>query len=285
MHIVSPVYSQVYEQSEFAHIFLRSIILCTPQVLTVDLELISQERDKRDTTQYVIGLIDTLGKLKAPRKRCFLFLVYFKNMNTNPNAKTIVCYGDSNTWGDVPNKNERHPSDIRWTGVLQDILGEGHEIVNEGLCGRTFVAEEEGKSHRVGITHLKSILSTNDPVDAITVMLGTNDMKSIFGLTAEDIANHLKQTIQLIQKEEIEKIIVICPAPVINPEGLRLDERLKDAPATSLLLPPLYEKIAEEFNCLYLNAGDFISLENTDGYHLDAEHHKILGKKVAEIIK
>lgn len=206
-------------------------------------------------------------------------------MNTNPNAKTIVCYGDSNTWGDVPNKNERHPANIRWVGVLQDILGNDYDVVNEGLCARTFIAEEEGKSHRVGITHLKSILKTNDPIDVITIMLGTNDVKKVFGLTAEEIANHLKQTIQLIQKENIRKIIVICPAPVVEPNNVELDEVFIDAPATSLLLPPLYKKIAEELNCLYINADDFISLENTDGYHLNIEHHKILGERIAEMVK
>ena len=109
-------------------------------------------------------------------------------------------------------------------------------------------------------------------------------MKSIFSLTAEDITDHLRKTIQLIQEEGIKKIIIICPAPVMSPEGVELDDGLKDAPITSLLLSPLYEAVAKEFNCIYLNAGDFISLENTDGYHLAMEHHKILGRKVAEII-
>ncbi len=204
-------------------------------------------------------------------------------MNTNP--KTIVCYGDSNTWGDVPNENERHPANVRWVGVLQNILGNDYDVVNEGLCGRTFIVEEEGKSHRVGITHLKSILSTNDPIDIITVMLGTNDLKKVFNLTAEEIADHLRQIIQLIQKEDVKKIIIICPAPVVEPNNVEFDDSFIDAPATSILLPPLYEKVAEELGCLYINAGDFISLENTDGYHLDVEHHKILGEKIAEVIK
>ena len=27
-------------------------------------------------------------------------------MNINPNAKVIVCYGNSNTWGDIPDKEK-----------------------------------------------------------------------------------------------------------------------------------------------------------------------------------
>ena len=211
-------------------------------------------------------------------------------MNTNPNAKIVVCYGNSNTWGDVPNKDERYAPDVRWAGVLQNILGSKHEVVNEGLNGRTFEAGEAGKEERVGITHLRSILKTNKPIDFITIMLGTNDLKSTFGLTAENIAGHLRNTIRFVQKEEvgvnesIPKIIVICPPPVVNPENKELDERLKDAPKTSLLLSPLYEKVSKELGCLYLNAGDFINLKNTDGYHLAKEHHKVLGEKVAGLI-
>src|SRR3989344_1627811 len=211
-------------------------------------------------------------------------------MNTNPDAKTIVCYGDSNTWGADPNSNERYPANVRYPGVLQDTLGDGYEVINEGLCGRIFAAKEPGKVYRTGITHLKSILNTNEPIDIMTVMLGTNDMKNIFNLTADDITNHLKQTIQFIKNEKIgpqkgtPRIIVICPPPVVNPEGKDLDKRLKDAPIKSLILPKLYSKVAKESACDYLNAGDFINLINgTDGYHMLKMHHEVLGKKIVEI--
>jgi lysophospholipase L1-like esterase len=213
-------------------------------------------------------------------------------MNTNPNAKTIVCYGDSNTWGDTIGGKKRYPANVRWIGVLQDILGREYEVINEGLCGRTFVAEIPEKRHRTGITHLQSILNTNNPIDIVIIMLGTNDTKDIFGLTAEDIADHLGQTTKFIQNSKKgpskiipPEIIIICPSPVFNLDGWGFGEISKDAPATSLLLAPLYEKVAQELGCRYLDAGDFINLENTDGYHFAEEHHKILGEKVAEMIK
>jgi len=41
-------------------------------------------------------------------------------MNTNPLAKRILCFGDSNTWGRIPGDDNtaRFPSNKRWTGVL-----------------------------------------------------------------------------------------------------------------------------------------------------------------------
>lgn len=212
-------------------------------------------------------------------------------MITNPKAKVIVCYGDSNTWGDVPNEERRYAPNTRWPGVLQNILGDGYEVVNEGLCGRTFKVIEAGKEHRSGISHLRSILQTNAPTDIVTIMLGTNDLKNTFRLTAEEITDHLRQTVEFIQNEStgpnesIPKILIICPAPVATPISGDLDERMIEAPETSLLLHQLYEKVAKKLGCLYLNAGDFISLENTDGYHLAEKDHKALGGKVAEIVK
>ena len=44
-------------------------------------------------------------------------------MNTNLNAKKILCYGDSNTWGYTPKTGKRYSKNQRWTGILQEMLG------------------------------------------------------------------------------------------------------------------------------------------------------------------
>ena len=44
-------------------------------------------------------------------------------MNTNPDVKKIVCYGDSNTWGRDPKPRGQHAASVRYTGVLQNALG------------------------------------------------------------------------------------------------------------------------------------------------------------------
>ncbi len=82
---------------------------------------------------------------------------------------------------------------------------------------------------------MKYILKTNEP-NFITVILGTNNMKSNYGLSAEDISGHLKETLELIQVVSHCLTIVICPPPVINLIDGSLDERLKDAPELSLQL-------------------------------------------------
>ena len=51
--------------------------------------------------------------------------------------KTILCYGDSLTWGYSAEGPSRHALDDRWPSVLQAELGEGVQVIAEGLNGRT----------------------------------------------------------------------------------------------------------------------------------------------------
>lgn len=199
-------------------------------------------------------------------------------------AKTVLCFGDSNTWGAIPASDGRFPRSIRWTGALQNLLGNEYEVISEGLCGRTLVAHSAAKPHRTGITHLHAILESHDPIDFLIIMLGTNDVKTTYNLTSEQIAAHLEETILLTKSDKLEmstdfRTLIICPPPVIKPDG-ELDERMVRAPELSKKLPGLYEKVALKHRCDFLDAGKYISNGTGDGYHLDEKAHK----KLAEIL-
>lgn len=199
-------------------------------------------------------------------------------------AKTILCYGDSNTWGNVPRSDARYPRDIRWSGALQNILGEEYEVISEGLCGRTLVAADPAKPHRTGITHLQAILESADPIDGLIIMLGTNDVKGTYKLTPTEIAGHLLQTIEFVRNvkdlEKIPKILVVCPPSAIVPEKNDLDPRMVPGLEAFKVLPNLYKEVARRHECGFINAGDYISSSKIDGYHLDGDAHK----KLAEVI-
>ena len=51
--------------------------------------------------------------------------------------KTILCYGDSLTWGYDAESLARHALEDRWPSVLQAALGGGVDVIAEGLNGRT----------------------------------------------------------------------------------------------------------------------------------------------------
>lgn len=203
-------------------------------------------------------------------------------MEIKDSAKTIVCYGDSNTWGQVP-KKDRYPRSIRWTNILQKILGDEYEIISEGLPGRTFVSVNQTKPYLTGITHLKSIIETHNPIDLMIIMLGTNDVKLMYNLTAEDIAKNLEETIIFVQKD-IKDILVICPPEIIIPENNDLNPEFVRGPEISKKLPPLYKTIAEKYGCKFLDANEHIKSSKIDGFHWDESEHAKFAEAVAKII-
>ena len=59
----------------------------------------------------------------------------------------IVAYGDSLTYGWIPNANPpstRYGLEDRWPGALQKELGNNYQVIEEGLDGRTTDARDPG---------------------------------------------------------------------------------------------------------------------------------------------
>ena len=91
--------------------------------------------------------------------------------------KHVLCFGDSNTWGFIPGTCKRYDEHTRWTGILQNELGADWRIHENGQNGRTTVFPSPAKGFMTGLGALPYALDTLRPLDAIVLMLGTNDLK------------------------------------------------------------------------------------------------------------
>ena len=100
--------------------------------------------------------------------------------------KTVLCYGDSNTWGYTPGAEESFGRDIGWPALLDVALGEAVHVAEEGLCGRTATWEDQTWDNRNGRTFFPVALETHAPIDLVVIMLGTNELKSAFNLSAAE---------------------------------------------------------------------------------------------------
>ena len=207
--------------------------------------------------------------------------------------KTVLCYGDSNTYGYVPETGLRYPKDIRYPGRLQMFLGDEYTVVEEGCNGRTTLCKEPGNEWKNGLDYLRPCLNSHKPVDTVVLMLGTNDLKKIYGLTAEEIAAGAGKLCDVIKEftgekqERAAEIILVAPPEIgegiaHSPFGVSFGE---DAISRSKEFPDLYRKVAEEKGCRFLNAAEYIAPSEYDSLHLTAEGHAILAEKLAEIIK
>lgn len=100
--------------------------------------------------------------------------------------KQILCFGDSNTYGLIPGTWDRYDWKTRWTGVTGDhFLSKGYRVIEEGLCGRTTVFEDPLRAGRNASALLPVILESHSPVEAVVLMLGTNDCKSYYDASVE----------------------------------------------------------------------------------------------------
>lgn len=202
--------------------------------------------------------------------------------------KKILCYGDSNTWGYRGSDGKRFERDERWPGVMSSKLGSGYEIIEEGLNGRTTVWDDPIEGHKNGETYLYPCLDTHAPIDLVIIMLGTNDTKLRFSLSAFDIAAGMEKLVKILKKSECgrggeaPKVLVLCPAPI--GKVTVWSQMFEGAKEKSEGLSELYADIAKRHGCAFFDVGSVARTTDLDGVHFDARAHKIIGNNVAKAV-
>ena len=201
--------------------------------------------------------------------------------------KTVLCYGDSNTWGSVPAETTRYDIHTRWPGVMRDLLGEGYWIIEEGLPGRTTSFDDpvEG-AHKNGMTYLYPCLESHNPLDLVIIMLGTNNLKQRFSSSAYDIAQSAGLLVHTTNQgiNGIKpKVLLVCPPPIGR--LTHYAEMFAGADEKSQWLASHYARVADELKCTFFNAGDVIRSSDRDGIHLEAEAHSTLGGSLASVVR
>ena len=206
--------------------------------------------------------------------------------------KSVVCFGDSNTYGHNPVNGERLPESVRWPCLLQDLLGDGYKVIEEGLNGRTTVFDDPNDDWKNGLDYIKGILCTHRPVDYLIVMLGTNDMKTVYNASPDAIAAGMNEivsraeSVMNIKQGYVPKIIVVSP-PEITEDILTgsfsgsFNEVSIDK---SRRLAEYYKKVADKHGCMFIDSKLYIKPSVEDGLHLDAAGHKGLAEIVAKTI-
>ena len=237
--------------------------------------------------------------------------------------KTILCYGDSNTFGYIPETGMRYPKSIRWPGHLQEVLdaaatksqapeatdsasglsadvaraahfsdAASFSVIEEGCNGRTTIDDDPVEGWKNGLDYLKPCLNSHRPVDIVILMLGTNDLKEVFHKTAAQIAHDtgiLVDTIQTFTKEKqgfVPKIILVSPPHIGKgmPKSVFADAFAPRSIAESVLFAKNYKVVAEEKGCIFFDAATYVEPSEVDSLHLTAEGHRTLAEKLAEVV-
>ena len=199
---------------------------------------------------------------------------------------TVLCYGDSNTYGYNPVNGLRYPKDVRWPGVLQKLLGDGYAVIEEGCNGRTTVFEDVEEPWKAGVGYLRPCLNTHKPIDFVIMMLGSNDLKRMFHASAQEIADGAEALVKIIKqftKEKqgfVPKVILVSPPEIGKDIAASEFARsfVEDAIIRSKKLPTLYEKIAKKYECIFFDAAKVVEASEVDSLHLMPEAHKKLAE-------
>ncbi len=201
------------------------------------------------------------------------------------NEKTILCYGDSNTWGYNPATQGRYPRNERWPGVLQQELGESYLVIAEGLNGRTTVWDDPIEEYRNGKEYLIPCLRSHMPVDLVVIMLGTNDLKARFSVPACDVAAGAGVLVDIVAKSDTgpqdgaPEVLLVAPPPFA---GLgEFAEMFEGGKEKSTQLSRHFRLVAGERGCALLDAGEVITSSELDGIHLDQAEQRKLGLAIA----
>ena len=206
--------------------------------------------------------------------------------------KTILCYGDSNTYGYDPNSGFRYPADVRWPGRLATLLGPNFHVVEEGCNGRTTVFDDPLEGWKNGLGYLKPCLNSHKPVDIVVMMLGSNDLKETFHASPKEIAEGAGVLVETIRNFTMEKQGFIPGIVLISPP--EIGEGIADSPfygsfyenaiARSKEFPRYYKEVANRYGCIFVNAAEYIQPSILDSVHLDPEAHRRLAEVVADVI-
>lgn len=205
-------------------------------------------------------------------------------------TKTILTFGDSNTFGTPPMPEREFQPRLarRWPVVTAEALD--CHLVEAGLNGRTVCNQHpsDNEMHLDGPLGLRIALLGSGPIDQLVIMLGTNDLQTRHGRSAEDIAAGMSKLLSIAHDAEIQSrhngfdVLVVCP-PAALEVGTFAPE-FDGAASKSKALPTLYAKLAECWGDAFFDAGSVIESDPMDAVHFGADAHETLGRAIAKAL-
>ena len=207
--------------------------------------------------------------------------------------KTILCYGDSLTWGYDAASAGRHAFADRWPSVLAEGLGADVTVIAEGLNGRTTAYDDHTTlPERNGVTMLPTILGTHEPLDLVIFLLGTNDLKiNTGGGRAFEARIGMERLVEIVRTYpylrgfSTPEILIVAPPHFCETEDPDFRQLFSHGIVASQALGTAYTLVAEEYGCGLFDASEVCETTPLDGVHLDALNTRRLGEALVEPVR
>ena len=167
---------------------------------------------------------------------------------------TILCYGDSNTYGYDPRGYFGGRYDHPWPELLGELSG--WTVHNNGSCGREIPRRE--------------VVLPKD-CDLLIVMMGTNDL--LQGATAVEAGERIRRFLSIPDRG---KLLLLAPPPMTAGEWVSSDSLLRE----SRRLCRVYRELAEELGIRFLDAAGWDIPMAYDGVHFTEDGHRRFGEQL-----
>ncbi len=202
-------------------------------------------------------------------------------MNVNPNAKRVMIFSDSLSWGYQPGSGHlRYDAQTRWPGRLQMLLGDDYEIIEENLNSRGIENGDPrpGKEGRRALDYIEAALDNHDPLDVVVVLLGTNELKNEMHMSADQVGQSMQKLLNIIierpsQFRDKKPSIILVSPPIVDETTVYCSTNNKYLGATqkSQELQEVYRSLAAKLGIGFVELNKISTGE--DGIHIDENEH------------
>ena len=202
----------------------------------------------------------------------------------------ILFFGDSNTWG--YNAKDASRQKNRFTQLIKERFDE-HEIIEEGLCGRTLCLDDPYDDDRNGAKMISMVLKTHAPIDVVFIMLGTNDAKRQFSTNSISLEKGIRTLLYKALNPEIYRdgskvpqFFVVCP-PKMNVDGLNNERTQANFGQIGFEIlnnsKPYLEKGCSGLGVDVIDTN--VVAGNIDGIHMDESGHRQVADALISVIQ
>ena len=176
---------------------------------------------------------------------------------------TVICFGDSNTYGYDPRGyfGGRYDADSRWVDILASETGWTISIM--GQNGREIPS---------------SAPSFPSDTDLLIIMLGTNDL--LQGRSPEQAAERLERFLSGVSLDR-SRVLLIAPPPVTLGEWVPSPQLIDGSRAFARLCQALAERLGIRF----ADAGTWGIPLAYDGVHFTEQGHKAFAAGLLEELR
>ncbi|WP_288536024.1 GDSL-type esterase/lipase family protein [uncultured Holdemanella sp.] len=202
----------------------------------------------------------------------------------------MLFFGDSNTWGYDAKDASRQKN--RFTQLIKERFNE-HEIIEEGLCGRTICLDDPYDDDRNGAKMISMVLKTHAPIDVVFIMLGTNDAKRQFSTNSISLEKGIRTLLYKALNPEIYRdgskvpqFFVVCP-PKMNVDGLNNERTQTNFGQIGFEIlnnsKPYLEKGCSGLGVDVIDTN--VVAGNIDGIHMDESGHRQVADALISVIQ